>query len=108
ALDLGRALDRVDHARELGEHVVAGGVHDPTVVPADGGGDHLTVLGDRANGGRLVVPHEAAVAGGIGAEDGDEPAFLRARVHDSELYRRASTGRFRSSTTSGGVHPCAR
>src|SRR5215831_1095222 len=67
ALDLDRGLDRVDHARELGKHVITGRVHHTAVVAGHDGGDDLTVLGDGADGGRLVVPHETAVALRVGA-----------------------------------------
>ena len=41
ALDRERAPYRVDHAAELGEHAVAGGVDDAAVIGGDGGIDQI-------------------------------------------------------------------
>src|SRR6266851_4210994 len=86
ALDLDRALDRVHHARELRQDVVAGGIHHAPAIPGHGRGDRLAVLRDRANGGHLVVAHEAAVAFHVGAQDGGELAFHRGSAHGPEFY----------------------
>ena len=42
-LDLDRALGRVDHARELGQDAVPGGVDDAAAVAADQGQDRRLV-----------------------------------------------------------------
>jgi hypothetical protein len=86
ALDLGGTLDGVHHARELRQHVVAGGVHHTPVVPEHCRGDRLAVLGDRAYGGRFVVAHETAVAFHIGAQDRGQLAGHGTSLYHSKFY----------------------
>ena len=71
ALDVDRAPDRVDHAGELDEEAVAGGLDDPAGVRGDGGIDQLApVRLQRGQGAVLVGAHEPAVAGDVGRQDG--------------------------------------
>ena len=78
-LDLDRALGRVDHAGELGQDAVARGVDDAAAVAADQRQDHRLVPLEVADRRGLVLPHEPAVAGDVGREDGGEPALDRGR-----------------------------
>ena len=70
-----RALDRVHHARELGEHAVAGGTDESAVVQFDQSVDDFAVRRESAESRLFVVPHEAAVAVHIGTEYGGELTF---------------------------------
>ena len=95
-LDLDRALGRVDHAGELGQDAVAGGIDDPTAVTADQGQNHGLMPLEITDRRRLVLPHEAAVAGDVGGEDGGEPALDRGRgivVHVCHLSLPRASGR---------------
>jgi hypothetical protein len=69
ALDLHRGGDRVHHAAELREQVVADEIHHAAVITADDVGHQLAVRGRRPHGRRLVVAHEPAVPLDVGVED---------------------------------------
>jgi hypothetical protein len=69
ALDLDRALHRLDDAGELRQQAVAGGVDHAPVVAGDEAGHGVPVLAQRGQGRRLVGFHQPAVAGDVGAED---------------------------------------
>lgn len=74
-------LASVDDARELGEHVVAGGVHHPPAARGHRRCDALSVLGDGAHRRGLVLAHETAAFLDVGAQDGREPALDGSPVH---------------------------
>ena len=74
-LDIDGALHRIDHAGELGEHAVAGRVHEPPVMLLDERVDYLAVGRKGAESRLFIFPHEAAVAEDVGAEYGGELAF---------------------------------
>jgi hypothetical protein len=74
-LNLHRALCRADRARELGEDAVARRVDDAAAVLADQRQDHGLVTLEVADGRRLVLPHEPAVTGDVGSQDGGEPTL---------------------------------
>ena len=76
-----RALHRIHHAGELGQEVVPRRVHHPATVLLDEIGDDLLVGFEGLDGGGLVVLHEAAVTGHVGAEDGGELAVKAFRFH---------------------------
>ena len=61
--------------RELGEHAVAGGTDESSVVEFDQSVDDFAVRGESAESRLFVVPHEAAVAVHICAENGGELTF---------------------------------
>src|SRR5208337_1131123 len=73
--DFARALDRVHHAGELGEHAVASGTDESAVVEFDQSVDDFAVRGESAESRLFVVPHEAAVTVHICAENGGELTF---------------------------------
>jgi hypothetical protein len=81
ALDLGRGAHRVERGRELRQQVVAGRVHHATPVLSHQHPDLFPVGADRADGGRLVLRHQPAVADRVGAQDRRELAFDAFRVH---------------------------
>jgi hypothetical protein len=62
-------LHRIDHAGELREQVIPRRVYHSAPMRLDVGSHHLAVGGEGADGGHLIVAHEAAVALDIGAED---------------------------------------
>ena len=69
-LDVDRATDRVDDARELGQRTVAHELDDAPPVLADGRVDGLVSVGLQARQGPLlIVIHEAAVADHVGGQD---------------------------------------
>ena len=70
-----RALDRVHHACELGEHAVASGTDESSVVEFDQSVDDFAVRGESAKSRRFILSHEAAVAVCIGVEHRGELAF---------------------------------
>ena len=70
-LRLGRdgAGNGVRDARELGQHVVAHGVHDAPAVLAHQAGDAVAMGRERVDRGDVVLGHETAVSGGVHAQD---------------------------------------
>jgi len=75
-LHLDGAAHRLDHARELDQDAVAGRLHDAAEVLLDLRIDQLTAMGlELRKGPRLIRPHQPAVAGDIGGQDGSELAF---------------------------------
>ena len=73
-LDRARAAHRLDRARELGHHTVAGSGEDPPMMPGDQFIDHLAARVQRSQRPFLVARHEARIAGHVGREDGRELA----------------------------------
>ena len=74
-LDRGRALDRIDHARELDQHAIAHQLDDAAVVLGDLRLDE--VLAQRLEArvrARLVGRHQPAVADDVRSQDRGEPA----------------------------------
>jgi len=67
-LDIDGAVHCLDHAGELGEHAVASGVHEPSVMLLDLRIDQLAVGREGAQRRLLIFPHEAAVTVYVGAE----------------------------------------
>ena len=74
-LHLGRALHRLDHAREVGDQAVAGGVGDPAAMALDQPREHRARILERRHGRHLVRRHQPAVALDVGGEDGRQLAF---------------------------------
>jgi len=74
-LNIHRAVHRLDHAGELGQNAIAGGVYEAAVVLLDQAVDDLAVSGQSSKCRLLISPHEAAVAVDVGAEDSGELAF---------------------------------
>ena len=71
-----RAGDGLNHARELDEDAVAGRLDDAALVLGDLRIDEFTAMASEPReGAGFVLPHEAAIAGHIGGENGREPAF---------------------------------
>ncbi len=68
-LNLDRAAHGIDHTGELGQQIITGRIDHAATVLLDQRGDQCTIGGEGADGGFFIVPHEAAVAGDIGAED---------------------------------------
>jgi len=69
ALDRRGALDRIDHARELDQRIVAHQLHDPAVVLGDFRLDEvLTQRREARVGAFLVSRHQPRVADDIGGE----------------------------------------
>jgi hypothetical protein len=60
-LDLDRAANRVENAREFGQYAIAGGVRDPTSIPADELVDYGATSGQRRHRRFLVALHQATV-----------------------------------------------
>ena len=89
-MDRDRALDGVDHARELGEKVIASEVDDPPPMLHNERRHHLAVRGDGADGRRLVVRHQAAVALHVGIQEGGELPGAASGLHGSPLTREVS------------------
>src|SRR5207245_2314400 len=87
ALDVDRALNGVDDAPELRQHVVARRVHHAPAMAGHGGRDDRAILGDGANGRDLVVAHEPAVAFDVRAQDGGESPLDVTPAHRQEFYR---------------------
>jgi hypothetical protein len=73
-LDGDRTAHRLDGAGELGQHAVAGGADDPSVMARDEILHRLPIGGKRAQRPFLVRTHQAGVARHIGAEDRGELA----------------------------------
>ena len=80
-LDRSGAAHRLDRARELGHHAVAGGGEDPAVVPPDQLVDHLATGVQRGERAFLVGRHEARVAGDVGRENDRQLAGDARVVH---------------------------
>ena len=74
-LDLHGAVHRIHHAGKLSQHIVPGGVYHPASVLLNQAGHGCPVGGDGADGGFLIVLHEAAVSLHIRTQNGCEPAF---------------------------------
>ncbi len=75
ALDLEGAARRVEGARELGQQVVARGVHDAPAMLPHQHGELLAVGGEGVKGLLLVRRHEPAGADHVGGEDCGESAL---------------------------------
>ena len=75
ALNIHRAIDRIDHAGELGKYAIAGRIYEAPVALLDEAIDDLAVSGQGDKGRLLISPHEAAVAEDVGTEDSGEFAF---------------------------------
>jgi len=84
-LNLDRARDGVDDARELDQRPVAHELDDAAVMPVDRRLDEIVTKrlepGERA---RLVHAHQAAVSHHVGGEDGNQLP-----VHVLSLFHRA-------------------
>jgi hypothetical protein len=80
-LDLERAVDRVEHADEFGEHAIAGGVRNPPSMFPDQIVDYRPT-GRQCRHRRLFVAmHQTAVALDIGGEDRHKPSLDRRSLH---------------------------
>ena len=86
-----RAADRVDHARELGQHAVAGGVRDPAAERHDQLVDGRPVRRERRQSRFLVERHQTAVAFDIGREDRHQPAIETWCFHEADPVQRCAT-----------------
>ena len=84
-LDVDRALNRRHGAAERGQNAVAGGSANSSAVGRD------ETVGDQAKGRQggqrslFVHAHQAAIAGDVRGEDGDEPSLERRRFHGLSL-----------------------
>ena len=86
--DLGGAADRIDHARELHQHAVAGRFDDAAAVLPDLWIDELAAMRLEAlQRPFLVRAHQPRVACHIGGEDRGETAFDRLFHHLPEPRR---------------------
>ena len=72
-----RALDRVQHAGELGQDAVAGGIDDTSAEVANHRQDHRLMALEVAHRARFVRTHQRAIAGNICRQDGCKPARRR-------------------------------
>jgi hypothetical protein len=90
-LDIDRALDRIDRARELGEYPIAGRLDDTSMVLSkrafDQCGPKLLETGVRA---LLVHLHEPAITDHVGGQDRGQPAFDSRNGHGSPSDMRSS------------------
>jgi hypothetical protein len=68
-LDFDRTGDRVQHAGELGQDAVAGGVRNPSAVLDDQNIDHCAACRERRHGRLFVAVHQAAVAFHVSCND---------------------------------------
>ena len=75
-LDPHRALQGVHHACELGEQVIPPGIHDAALVFLDERAHRLAVALEGLESPGLILPHEAAVLHGAGAQDRGELALV--------------------------------
>ena len=86
-LDLDGTAHGVDHARELGEEVVAGVVHDASPAFGDAVANQLAVGAQDPSRPLLVARHVPAEADGVGRENRGQPAvqvrFLQAGTLDA-------------------------
>ncbi len=82
ALDLHSCLHSIEGGGKLGQELVSGIVHDPATMLRDQHADLIAIRSKDANGGRLIVRHQPAVALHIGVEDRSELAF-DGRHHDA-------------------------
>jgi hypothetical protein len=71
-LDLERTQHGSDRAGELGQDAIAGRADNAAVIVGNEGVGHRAGGSEGADGPDLVLAHEAAVAGDIGAEDSGE------------------------------------
>ena len=82
ALDGDRALDRIDHARELAQRIVAGEVDDPAAMLDDQRLEQLAPArleaSERAG---IVTTHEPRIADHIRDQDRGEPALRAGNGH---------------------------
>jgi hypothetical protein len=70
ALDLKRATNGVDHARELGKEAVAGVLHNPAAVFGDLGVDQFPEMGLEPFVRPLLIhPHQPGIRRHVGGED---------------------------------------
>ena len=69
ALDLERAVDRLDHRGEFREDRIARRIDDPAPVGGDPLPEEPAPAGERRVGGLLIRLHQAAVAHHVGAQD---------------------------------------
>ncbi len=76
ALNGGGAADGGDHALELGQEAVAGGLDQAALMRGDHGLEHRAAMRvERAQRADLVAAHEPAIAHHVGHHDGGEPAL---------------------------------
>jgi hypothetical protein len=85
-LDLDRAMNRVEHAREFGEHAVAGCVRDPASMPRDEVVDKAATGGQRCHRRFFAAVHQAAIALDIRGKDGRQTSLKRRSLHPKSLY----------------------
>ncbi len=75
---------------ELGQDSVAGSIDDAAAVAADQRQDHRLMPLEGVDRRGLVLPHEPAVAGDVGGENGSEPALHRGVVVHHYLFSHAA------------------
>jgi hypothetical protein len=74
-LDLNSTPHRGDHARELAQHPVTGGLDDPAMVFDDFGVDECAaMLFEPLVRPLLIRPHQTRIASHVGGEDRGETA----------------------------------
>ena len=99
-LHLDRAAHSIDHARELQQQAVAGGLDDAAAVAGDRRVDDLLPKGfQRRQRAALVAAHQPRVARDIGRHDGGKAALLG---HSGSPASR--NPRYRDSVTPGTLN----
>ena len=109
ALNLDGAAHGLDHARELGQQPVAGGLDDSSAMLLDLRVDQSTpMLVQPCQGAFLVGAHETAVTGDIGRQNGRQSPFYAlgrqirlSLVRFGHLFTRAYRRSFGLGTTQG-------
>src|SRR6266446_9436994 len=101
-LDLGRAAQRIDHAGELHQQAVAGGLDDAAPVLGDLGIDQLAAVRlEPRKRPFLVDADQPAVARDVRGENGSQPAFDAFRGQSGAPNRRGSRSQSNSKYASG-------
>jgi len=97
ALDLDRALDSFDHAREFDEEAIANCLDDAALVLGDLRVDELSSMRlERRQGPRLVATHQSATADDVGGDDGGE--------HSGHAHTRSGSRAWGTKSTPQGAN----
>lgn len=78
-LDFGGAAHRFDCAGKLGEDRIAGGIENPSMVLLEHRLENLAMPAQGAHGCFLALPHQPAVTGDVGGENGRESTLQGGR-----------------------------
>ena len=82
-LGVDRGFHRAGGAVEDREHRVAGHIDDAAAVGLDVGAEYRAVVGQRGDGGGLVVAHQPRITSDVGRENRGEPLSDVALSHDA-------------------------